>query len=147
MRTQRIIGNNRFLDQIRALRLDARIKVLAVVAVGPAIEAAIFHGRHVVRHEVRTEFVTLVDDGPERAGLRLASHSVRIAQAARMNSPAPAGAVDLPDRSAVFFRLHAVLGDIAVGAHADIKQRTVPNSPSGSSSNGDRSDRLAAASG
>jgi hypothetical protein len=40
VRTQRIIGNNRFLDQIRALRLDARIKVLAVVTVGPAIEAA-----------------------------------------------------------------------------------------------------------
>jgi len=64
MRAQRVIRNDRFLDQIRALRLYARIEVLAVVAVRRAVEAAVLHRGQVIRHEIVTELVTFVDDGP-----------------------------------------------------------------------------------
>src|SRR5580700_3573535 len=105
--------------------MHTRIEVLAVVAVRPSIEGAVFHGRQVVRDQVRAKFVTLVDDGPERAALRLEGQSVWVAEAACKNAPASTRAIDFPDRSPIFLRLDAVLSDVAVGADADIKQRAV----------------------
>src|SRR5271166_6579320 len=67
VRAQRIIGNDRLLDQIWTLRLDARVEMLAEIAVGPAVEAAVLHRGHIVGHEVGAEFVAFVDDGPQGA--------------------------------------------------------------------------------
>jgi hypothetical protein len=49
---QRIIGNDRLLDQIRTLRLDARVEMLAVIAVGPAVEAEPQIRTHIIMNVV-----------------------------------------------------------------------------------------------
>src|ERR1700712_1018975 len=41
VRTKRVIRHDRLGDQIRAWRIDANIDVLAVIAIGPAVEATI----------------------------------------------------------------------------------------------------------
>src|SRR6476646_9694924 len=82
MGAQRVIGNDRLLDQIWTLRLDARVEMLAPIAVRPAVEAAVLHRGHVIGHEV--------------------------AQAAREDAPAAGCPLDLPDGGAVHLRPHAV---------------------------------------
>jgi hypothetical protein len=114
-----------FCDEVGPLRLYARIDVLAVIAIGPAVEGAVLHRGHVVRHEIGPELVALVYHRPQRAALRLEAQAVRIAQAACEDAPAPARTIDFPNRGAIFLRLHAVLGDVAVRADADIEQRAV----------------------
>ena len=71
MGAQRVIRRDGLRDQVGSLRLDARIDVLAVIAVRPAVEGAVLHRRQIIRHQIGAEFVALVDDGPQRAGLRL----------------------------------------------------------------------------
>src|ERR1700744_240975 len=95
--------------------------MLAVIAIGPAIEGAVLDRGHVVRHEVAADLVALIDRGPERAARRLPAESVRVAQA-RGEDPVRAGRdLDLPDRGAAFRGLHAVLADIAVRTDRDIE--------------------------
>src|SRR4029077_15183248 len=123
MGAQRVIGNDRLLDQIRTLRLDARVEMLAPIAVRPAVEAAVLHRGHVIGHEIGAELVPFVDDGPQRAAFRLEGQAVGIAQATREDLPAAGCPLDLPDGGAVHLRPHAVFGDVAVGADADVKER------------------------
>jgi hypothetical protein len=66
MRARGIIRRDGLCHEIWALRLDAGIDMLAVIAVGPAVEGAILHGCHVVGHEVGTDLVAFVDDRPGR---------------------------------------------------------------------------------
>ena len=99
--------------------------MLAVIAVGPAVERAVLDRRHVVGDEIGTELVALVDDGPQRTALRLEGQAVRIAQSAGKDAEAAAGAVDLEDGGAILLGLHPVLGDVAVRADADIELRAV----------------------
>ena len=83
----------------RAAAASTRVSTCcAVVAVGPAVEAAVAHRRHVVGHEVAAELVALVDRGPQRAGFGLPRQAVRIAQAGR-EDPVRAGRADRPPRS------------------------------------------------
>ena len=53
--------------------------MLAVVAVRPSVEPAIFHGSQVIWDQVRTEFITLIDDGPQGPAFRLEGQPVRVA--------------------------------------------------------------------
>ena len=71
MWSQRVVGHDRASDQIGSLRFDARIDVLAIVAVRPSIEPAVAYGRHVIRYEIAAELITLVDGDPESAAVRL----------------------------------------------------------------------------
>ena len=96
--------------------------MLAIVAVGPTIEPAVFHGSQVIRDQVRTELIALIDDGPQDPAFRLEGQPVRIAKATCENAPASARAIDFPNCSAIFLCLDAVLGDVAVGPDAYIKQ-------------------------
>ena len=75
IRTQRVVGNDCLLDQIR------------------------------------TEFVTLVDDGPQSSAFRLEAQSVRVSKATCENAPASARAIDLPNRRPILLRFDAVLSD------------------------------------
>src|SRR5256885_13915607 len=99
--------------------------MLTVIAVGPTVEPSIFHGGQIVRHEVGSEFVTLIDNGPKRAARRLESQPVGIAQPHGKQAPATGSAINLPDRGTVLFGLHAVLGDVAIGSYANVQQRAV----------------------
>ena len=71
MRTQRVIRRNRFRHQIGSLRIDAAVEMLAKIAVGPAIKAAVLDRSHIVGNEIVAEFVALIDGDPQRAALRL----------------------------------------------------------------------------
>src|SRR6185312_4918035 len=101
MRAQRVVWRNRLGNEVRTLRLHARIDMLAVIAVWPAIEGAILHRSHVVRHEVGTDLVTFIDHGPQRAALWLEGQAIRIAQAAGENTETSNGAIDLENGSAI----------------------------------------------
>ena len=109
------------LQHPRSLYVLPNGDVLAVIAVRPAVEAAVLHRCHVVGDQIGAELVPLVDDRPQRAALRLEAQAVRIAQAAREYSPAAGGAVDLEDVGAIVLGLHPILGDVAVGADASIE--------------------------
>src|SRR4051794_9177669 len=65
VRAQRIIRHDRFRHQVGPLRLDPSIDVLPIIAVRPAVEAAVLHRGQVVGHQIVAEFVALVDDDPE----------------------------------------------------------------------------------
>src|SRR5690606_1531711 len=97
---KRIVGLYGDLDQIRARRVDAFVDVLAEIAPGPTVEAAVLYRGQIVGHKVRAEFVALVDDGPELTGLRVDVQSVRIAQPRSEDAGHAGFTVDLPDRGA-----------------------------------------------
>src|SRR6202043_220671 len=63
--TEEHVGNNSLCDQFGLLRVHARIHIVADVAVGPTIEAAVFHRRKIVWWQIVAESVALVDTGPE----------------------------------------------------------------------------------
>src|SRR5207237_676204 len=48
VRAKRVVGRDRLGDEVRALRLDPWVEMLAVVAVRPTVESTGPHGRHVV---------------------------------------------------------------------------------------------------
>src|ERR1700709_854408 len=105
--------------------MNPRIDVLAVVAVGPAIKRTVLYRRHVIRHQIGTDLVALVDHGPQRAALGFEGQAIRIAQPAGEDTGLSGSAIDLKDVGAVFLRLDAVLRNVAVGSNADIKLRSI----------------------
>jgi len=76
MRAQGVVRHNRLSHQIGALRLDPRVEMLAVIAIGPAIETAVLHGGQIIRNQIGPDLIAFVDDGPEFAGLRLPHEAV-----------------------------------------------------------------------
>src|SRR6185503_11496313 len=82
----------------------------------------------VVGNKIVADLVALIDDGPQRAGLRLEVHAVGIAQAESEDAAAAGRGIDLPDRGTPLLFGHAVLGDIAVGADGGIEVRAVARS-------------------
>src|SRR3954468_7008589 len=83
VRPERVVGDDRLRDEIRARRLYAIVDVRTEVAVRPAVESAVVNGGQKVRHEIVAEQVALIDNGPELTRLRLPGETVRIAQARR----------------------------------------------------------------
>src|SRR6185295_3415379 len=69
VRSQGIVRYDGLGDQIGALRFDAWVEVLPVVAVRPAVKGTVLHRREVVGDEVAAEFVAFIDDGPERTSV------------------------------------------------------------------------------
>ncbi|MDB5594232.1 MAG: hypothetical protein JWM36_1193 [Hyphomicrobiales bacterium] len=65
LRTQRIVGHDSLRNRVRTLWMHTNVNMAAVIASGPPIETAVFHERHVIRHQIVTEFIALVDD-PQR---------------------------------------------------------------------------------
>src|SRR4249919_4338210 len=99
--------------------------MLAVVAVRPSVEPAVAYRGHVVGHQIAADLVAFVDRDPQRAGLRLPVHSDRVAEARRKNAMRAARRIDLPDRGAPGFLVHAVLADIAVGPDPDVQPAAI----------------------
>src|SRR5262245_19639931 len=99
--------------------------MLPPVAEGPAVEAAVPHRGEIVGDKIAAQFVTLVDDRPQHAGLRLPSQAVGVAQAGGEQPRLAVGAVDLQDRGASLLLVEAVLPDVAVGPYAGVEARPV----------------------
>ena len=113
--------------------LHARVDVLAEIAVGPAVEAAVLHRRQVVGHEVAAELVALVDHRPQRAGLR-ARTPCRPDCAGRTRTRATVPVSTSISRIAarLLLLLDAVLADVAVRADRRIELACRRGSRSGS---------------
>src|SRR5699024_3149527 len=112
-------------DLFRVLRLHPRILVRTPVGVGPAVEAAFAHRGQVVGHQVGPKLVALVHHRPQLAGTGLDGQRGGIAQAAGVLAVHPGLRVDLPYHRAVLLGGHAALGDVAVGADADVEEAAV----------------------
>src|SRR5882724_7954870 len=80
MRSQQHIRNGRFGHQIRALRLDTRVHIVADVAIWPAVKSAILQGSEIIWRKIVAQFVTLIDRRPDFAGGGLQRQSHWIAQ-------------------------------------------------------------------
>src|SRR5436190_834669 len=114
MRTGCVVRHDRPRHELRVLWFDARVDMLAVIAVGPAVKAAVLHRGDVVGNEIAADLVALVDRRPQLTGARRPAQAVGIAQTRRKHAVLSASGIDLPDRSTSFFGGHAVLADIAV---------------------------------
>src|SRR5258708_5166671 len=86
VRAQRVVRRDRGGHQVGPLWHDARVQMLAVIAVGPAIEASVPYRRQIIRNQVGPYLVTFVGDGPELASLRLPLKPGRIAHSAGEDS-------------------------------------------------------------
>src|SRR5215210_6480303 len=113
MRADGIIGLDRPGDQVRPPRIRTLVYMLAVIAVGPAVEAARPNRGDVVGHEVVADFIALVGHRPQLAGRRLPVHAIGVADAAGIDSPGSSRRVDFEDRRPAGLMLHAILADIA----------------------------------
>src|SRR6185295_1440513 len=125
VRAQGVVGRQRLRHQVRALRLDALVDVLAVVAVRPAVERALLHRGQVVRHEIVTELVSLVGHGPQVTVDRLPGHAIRVAQAGGEQLLLAGGEVNFPDRGAALFHLHAIFRGVGIGADGGVELAAV----------------------
>src|SRR6202008_4710091 len=106
-------------DQFGILFLDARIEVIAVVAVRESEEFAVAERGHVVGHEIVAELVPLVDRDPQLAAVRLPGHADRIADAGREYACLAGLRIDLENAGAVLLGVDAILAGIAVRADTD----------------------------
>ena len=88
--------------------------MLAVIAIGPTVEASVPHRGQIIRNQVGPDLVALVGDGPEFAGLGLPLQPGGIAHAAGEDAMRAGRAVDLPDRGAFIFGANSVFADVAV---------------------------------
>src|SRR5450755_2457441 len=95
--------------------------MLAVIAIGPAVEGSVLHRCQIIRNKVGPNLIAFVDDGPEFTGLGLPRKAGGIARAAGEDAMRARCPVDLPDRSAFIFRSDSIFGDVAVGADSDIE--------------------------
>ena len=125
MRSQRVIGCHRAGHHIRPRWLHTVVEVLAVIAPGPTVKRAILHMRHVIGHQVATDFIALVHRGPERAGLGVEAHAHRIANAAGENTVRAGGAIDFPNSRTAFLGRKPIITNVTVGAYRDVELAAV----------------------
>src|SRR4051794_25374184 len=125
MRPEPVIGADCLLNLLRTLRLGSDVDVLSPIAVGPAVEGILSDRCQIVGHEVGSDLVALVDDGPQLAAVGLEGHSCRIAGARRIRSLHASESIDLPDHRAALLRTDAVLDNVAVRADANVELHTI----------------------
>src|SRR5581483_10146412 len=64
VRLQEHVGHDHLVSQVRTLSLMTWVLVRTDIVPGPAVKAAVLDVRHVVRREMITEFISLIDGGP-----------------------------------------------------------------------------------
>jgi hypothetical protein len=64
VRPKGVVGHECARHEVGSLRLSANVQVTTEVAIRPAVETAVAHGRQVVGYEVATKLVSLVDHRP-----------------------------------------------------------------------------------
>src|SRR5690606_6933165 len=106
-------------------RSGTRIHIWPPIGIGPAIEAALPNSRDIVRHKVRSEFVALVERGPEQAGVGLNGERRGVAKACGVRTVSARRGIHLPHSCSILLSLHAALRDVTVGADADIEETTI----------------------
>src|SRR3569833_2346064 len=120
VRSQAVVGTSGGRNELRILGLYSRVDVLAPIAVWPALESAVLDGGQIIRDEVGAEFIAFVGDRPQLVGAWLVCLLGWVARSGGVG-PVRAGlGVDLPDPGALDLGQHAALGNVAIGADADI---------------------------
>ena len=125
MRAQRIVGRNRAGDQRRVLGMHPDVHVLAVIAVGPPVKAAVLDRGQIIRDQIVAQLVTLVDHGEQRLAAGVKGQPVGIAQSGGIKPLCPADRIDLPDRRAALFSLKPFFDNIRVGPDPDVQLRAI----------------------
>src|SRR5882757_846221 len=95
--------------------------MLAIIAIGPAIEASVLDRCQIIRNQVGPDLVAFVGDGPELAGFRLPLQAGGIADSAGEDAVCARCPIDLPDCSSLVFGPDSVFADIAVRTDSDIE--------------------------
>src|SRR3981081_183062 len=111
---ERVIRDDGALDQIRPLRMHARIDVLAVITEWPAVESPFPNRRDVIRHEIAAKLVALVNGDPELVCLRLPGEPDGIPKTRREDAMTSSGWIYLPDVGATFLLPDTVLPRVTV---------------------------------
>ncbi len=123
-----VVGDDRPVDQLRVLRLNSIIDVLAVVAEWPAVKSAVAHRRDVVGDEIAAELVALIYRNPEGVALWLPREAHRVPKPRCEDAMVAGGSIDLPDRRARLLVEVSVFHRVAVGAHRGVELRPVRTS-------------------
>ena len=97
------------------------VDMLAVIGPGPAVEGAGLDPGQVIGDEVAAELVAFVDDDEEVVAAGHEGEADRVAQARGEDGVAAARRIDRPDRGAALLLVHAMFGDVRIGADADIE--------------------------
>src|SRR5882757_5998903 len=95
--------------------------MLAVIAIGPAVEASVLNRRQIIRNQVGSDLVAFVGDGPELAGFRLPLQAGGIADSTGEDAVCAGRPIDLPDCGSFVFSRDSVLADIAVRTDPDVE--------------------------
>ena len=115
MRLEQHVGRDRRLHLVGPQLREARLRMLADVRIGPAVERALLHAGEIVRHQIVAEPVALLHHGVEIAGVGIEGERRRIAHAGRVGGLVAAVGIEALDRG-----LHLGLdADVAGGADAD----------------------------
>src|SRR5258707_11859112 len=104
MRFEQQIWRDRGLHLVGRVFCKARLRMLAGVGVGPAVEPALLDTDEIVGDELVAEAVTFLNDGVEVAGVRLERERGRIARSRREGRLVLAVPVEALDRR-LWFRL------------------------------------------
>ncbi len=94
---QGVIRRDRCRHEVGPLRHNPGVQVLAEVAIGPAVKAAVLHRGQIIRDQVGPDLIAFVGDRPELAGLRLPLQAGRIAYSAGEDAMCARCPVDLPN--------------------------------------------------
>src|SRR5262245_53830597 len=94
--------------------------MLTEIAVGPAIEGAISHAGHIVRHQLIAQPVPLIYGDPECLGARRPTHSDWISHSTGECAFTTTVGIYFENVRAAVLVFHAVLGEITARSHRDI---------------------------
>src|SRR5450830_997524 len=100
MRSEGVVGDDSALDEIRTLRLNTVIDVLAVIAERPAVKSAVAHRGHVIGDEIASQLIPLVHRDPQLPTLGFPGEAYRIAHAGCEHAMFAGRSIDFPDRRA-----------------------------------------------
>src|SRR3984893_14619238 len=95
--------------------------MLAVIAVGPAVEGSVPNRGQIIRNQIGPDLVAFVGDSPELAGLGLPLQPGGIAYSTGEDAMRAGGSINLPDRGSFVFGPDSVFADVAVRSNPDIE--------------------------
>src|SRR5882757_1569358 len=98
MRFEQQIGRDGSLHLVGGVFCKARLRMLAGIGIGPAVEAALLHTDEIIGDETVAEAVAFLDDGVEIAGVRMERERGWIARSRREGRLALAVLVEALDR-------------------------------------------------
>ena len=98
MRLEQQIGRDRRIDLLGRELREARLRVLADIGVGPAVEPALLHPDQIVGRQIVAEPVALLYKRPQLAGRRMKGERGRVPRAGGVGRLVRAVGIEALDR-------------------------------------------------